>query len=168
MWCVSKRLIFIYTNQNGSVYRAIVQISSINLPHFYEYGDTQLCSLCSMRLAAAIRHVGHDAAARLASQRGTGLGPEQVRSLTLEETSLSTTDEKTESLFMEGIQLQIEMQKGFQQLQWSRFGRAFKLASAFRLAQRELAKIAPDLFSVNEIWQTESTCSTFEQVGVVC
>lgn len=124
-------------------------------------------SFCSMRLAAAIRHVGHDAAARLASQRGTGLGPEQVRNLTLEETSLSTTDEKTERLFIEGIQLQIEMQKGFQQLQWSRFGRAFKLASAFRLAQRELAKIAPDLFSLNEVWQTESTRSTFEHMGVV-
>ncbi|CDJ41634.1 hypothetical protein, conserved [Eimeria tenella] len=141
-------------------------LSALNIP-LAEEERTPIQALEASICAAAIRHVGHDAAARLASQRGTGLGPEQVRNLTLEETSLSTTDEKTERLFIEGIQLQIEMQKGFQQLQWSRFGRAFKLASAFRLAQRELAKIAPDLFSLNEVWQTESTRSTFEHMGVV-
>ncbi|XP_026192699.1 uncharacterized protein LOC34621071 [Cyclospora cayetanensis] len=97
---------------------------------------TQLleASLC----AAAIHHMGEDAAAYATITKGRNLATDQVVDLALAKTKMKQTDSETKQLLQAGIRAQLQLQKGFQRLQWRRFVKYYKLASAFRLAQRLL------------------------------
>ncbi|CDJ32101.1 uncharacterized protein EMH_0041910 [Eimeria mitis] len=118
---------------NGSTFSCV--LAALGIPaSVEEQNETQ--QLEASVLAAAFRHIGHDAAANAASSRGTGLGPEAVRQLAVEETRISSTDPETQALFVEGARSQLDLQKGFRGLQWVRFGRFHRLSSAFSLAQR--------------------------------
>lgn len=85
-----------------------------------------------------MRHLGHDAAASVASSEGTGLDPRKLQDAALELAQVNPADEESRSLFSEGVTSHLELQLGFRRLQWARFTNFHKIASAYRLAQRKI------------------------------
>lgn len=97
----------------------------------------KLCLLVCMASENAIRFIGHDAAAFVASSEGTGVDAERLQQLALAEAKMQPADRETRRLFAEGVHSHWELQRGFRGLQWARFLTFHKLASAYRLAQRK-------------------------------